>query len=129
MARCANPESVICWQPLLASKNQAASVPGLRPTFIYLPPQLPSQLSGSSDRPSDIRDGSLEVQALKGRDRDQVRQPRIGDLFAPPAWENDRSSISARPACQALLYPTLQARPALGIITPPHSIGDDSPEV
>ena len=81
--------------------------------------QLPGQRSGSSDRPSNIGDGSLEVQALEARDRRQVRKPCIDDLFASPAREHDPSRIGVRPACQRLLYTTAAARPALSIIAPP----------
>ena len=84
-----------------------------------MPPQLPGQLSGSSHRPSNIGDGSLEVQALKARDLREVRQPHIGDLRATPVREHDQSSIGIRPACQVLLYNTAAASPALSIIAPP----------
>ena len=101
---------------LRGSTTQAASVPGLRATVCSMPPQLPGQRSGTSDRPSNLGDDSPEVQALEARDLGQVRQPCIGDLIATPAWEHDPSSIGARPACQVLLYATPAARPALGNI-------------
>ena len=82
-----------------------------------------------SDRPSNIDDDSHEVHALEFRDLGQVRQPRIGDLVAKPAWKHDPSSIGARPVCQVLLYATPAARPATEPSGRPSYIGDDSPEV
>ena len=79
-------------------------------------PQLTGQRLGTSGRPSNIGDDSPEVQALEALDLGQVRQARIGDPLATPAWEHDPSNIGAGPACHVLLYAAPAARPALGIM-------------
>ena len=118
LARSASPASVIWSQPLRGSTTQAASLPGLRARFYSMPPQPPGPRSGTScsGPPQQPRDDSPEVQALEAQDLGQVRQPRIGDLVATPAWEHDPSSIGANARCQVLLYATPAASPALGNI-------------
>ena len=114
-ARIGDPNTSPAWE-----HDQTSSI-SARPAcrFCSMPPQLPGQLSGSWDCPSNIGDDSPEVQALEALDLGQVRQARIGDPLATPAWEHDPSNIGAGPACQILLYATPAARPALGTIGPP----------
>ena len=104
MTRCASPASVTSSHHLRGSTTQAALVPGLPARLCSIPPYKPGQRLGSSHRPNDIGDGSLEMQALEALDLGQMLQPCIGDPVATPTWEQDPSSIGARPACQLLLF-------------------------